>query len=65
MCEPVRRFIDELAWWASPRRDRPASRSGSGSAPARLRGCSVAAYLKLCPGTTRSSWSAVVINVGG
>src|SRR5262249_28376747 len=26
--------------------------------------CSVAANLKLCAGTTRSSWSAVVINVG-
>ena len=27
--------------------------------------CSAAANLKLCAGTTRSSWSAVVIRVGG
>src|SRR5947209_735166 len=27
--------------------------------------CMVAANLKLCPGQTRSSWSAVVIKVGG
>ena len=29
------------------------------------RACSAAANLKLCAGTTRSSWSAVVISVGG
>ncbi len=27
--------------------------------------CSVAAYLNECAGTTRSSWSAVVISVAG
>src|SRR5260221_5521647 len=27
--------------------------------------CIVAAYLKLCAGTTRSSWSAVVTSTGG
>ena len=27
--------------------------------------CMAAAYLKLCPGKTRSSWSAVVMKVGG
>ena len=31
----------------------------------RLTACMVAANLKLCPGTTRSSWSAVAIIVGG
>ncbi len=37
-------------------------RTGAGPACA---ACSVAVNLKLCSGTTRSSWSAVVTNVAG
>ena len=45
---------------------RPSSRCGSGpgAGPA-CAACSVAVNLKLCAGTTRSSWSAVVTSVAG
>ena len=44
--------------------DLVSMRISTGASPA-WHACSLAAYLKLCPGTTRSSWSAVVTMMAG
>ena len=72
-CLDVEVVGTEQEWTASVvRRDTPApeaeevtiTRISTGASPA-CAACIAAANLKLCAGKTRSSWSAVVMRVGG